>query len=132
MKYIIAVSLLFLSLVSSAQDIKLQLANANKRKWVGANIYQKSGNAENTTTLTFYTNQTVVEGNAKYKSEKKAQKWWIVSGDYVKDNNIVIQIGDRSYNVEFSRTNNGKDFLTLTYVPEEGNTGMIIKTYVAE
>lgn len=50
----------------------------------------------------------------------------------MKDNVIVIQIGEHSYYAEFSRTNNGKDFLTLIRVPEQEGEDRVVKTYVAE
>ena len=131
MKYLVAIALMFSSLVVAAQDISFQLCNAKCKKWVGANIYTRTA-AENTTTLTFNMNHTVVEGDRRYNSTKPPVKWWLATGEYMKDNNIIIQIGEHSYYAEFSRTNNGKDFLTLIRVPEQEGEEKVIKTYVAE
>lgn len=131
MRHFLAIALLFISFAVSAQDIQFQLTGSRSRKWVGANIY--AGKAqENTTTLTFFTNHKVVEGDKVYKSTKPPVKWMLVTGEYMKDNNIVLMIGKHQYTAEFSMTNNGKDFLTLTRIPEQENEPMVMKTYVAE
>lgn len=131
MKYLIAFTLLCLSFAASAQDIKYQLANASKKKWIGANTYGRN-NQENTTTLTFFKNMTLVEGDRRYNSSKPPVKWWLVSGDYMKDNNIVVLIGKHQYAVEFSKTNNGKDFMSLTRIAEHEGEEQVMKTYYAE
>lgn len=130
MKYIIALTLVFVSFSVSAQDVLNKLANASHRKWIGANIYD-DGARENTGTLTFYTNHKLVIGDHKYNTTKPDQKWWLASGEFITDRDIVLKLGNRLYQVEFSTTNNGRDFMTLTRIPVNEDESPVIKTYYA-
>ena len=132
MKFFATLTLLVgLSVCALAQDIKFKLADAKVKKWIGSSIYITS-NDENFSNLTFYKNHAVVEENRKYKTKKPATEWKLIKGEYVNDPEIVVQIGKRNYQVEFSTTNNGKEFMTLTWVPEQENGDVVIKTFYAE
>lgn len=131
MRYFAILALLFFSLSVSAQDVANKLANASSRKWIGANVYDGSA-ADNTTTLTFYTNHKLIVGDRKYNSTKPAQKWWIAEGEYVTDSRIVLKLGSKLYIAEFSKTDKGRDFMTLTRVKENDDDDVIAKTYYAE
>ena len=131
MRYIAILAFLFLSLSVSAQDVAFKLANASHRTWIGANVYDGTSH-ENFNNLTFYTNHKLVVTDRKYNANKPAQIWWIATGEYVYDKNIVIKIGSHLYAAEFSKTNNGRDFLTLTRIPETEDEDQVVKTYYAE
>ena len=131
MRYVALLAFLFLSLSVSAQDIAYKLANASHRTWIGANVYDGSQH-ENVNNLTFYTSHKVQVFDRKYNTQKSTQQWWIATGEYVYDKNIVIKIGSRMYAAEFTKTNNGRDFLTLTRIPETDEEDQVIKTYYAE
>ncbi len=131
MKISVTIALLCLSFLTNAQDIKFKLAGATNKKWVGSTIYIASSD-ENFSNLIFYKNHSVVEENRKYKTKKPATEWKLVKGDYANDADIELQVGKRSYHVEFSTTNNGKEFMTLTWVPERENEDIVIKTFYVE
>ncbi len=131
MRYIAILAFFFISYSVSAQDVANKLANASHRTWVGANVYDGTQH-ENLNDLTFYTNHKLVVTDHKYNTTKPAQTWWIATGEYVYDKNIVIKIGSHMYTAEFSKTNNGRDFLTLTRIPENEDEGEVVKTYYAE
>ena len=131
MKLLATIALICLSFAANAQDIKFHLAGAKMKKWTGSTIYITSSD-ENFSNLTFYKNYAVVEENRKYKTKKPATTWKLITGDYLNDAEIVLQIGSRYYHVEFSTTNNGKEFMTLTWGPEGDGDDMVIKTFYAE
>jgi hypothetical protein len=131
MKFLATLTLVCLSFITHAQDIHFKLAGAVKKKWIGSTIYITASD-ENFSNLTFYKNHTVVEENRKYKTKKPASSWSITNGDYINDPEIIVQIGNRNYHAEFSTTNNGKEFMTLTWEPERENEDVVIKTFYAE
>lgn len=130
MKYLVAVVLLFSSFCASAQDIRHMLANASSRKWIGANVYDGTS-SENSYTLTFYRNQTLRVTDRSYGNTRPQQNWWIKTGEFVTDRDIVVMIGAKYYSVEFSKTNNGRDFMTLTRIKQDEDDDLVIKTYYA-
>ena len=131
MRFIAFITLLFISTISFGQDIRYKLSGPTKKKWVGQNIYITSSE-ENQTNLTFFRTQKVAEENRKYNSKKKPQEWSVISGTYLNDSNIVVQIGGKDYRAAFSWTNNGKEFMTLTSIPEREEDAEVIKTYYVE
>ncbi len=131
MKISVTIALLCCTLLSRAQDIKFKLAGATEKKWVGSTIYIAASD-ENFSNLTFYKNHSVVEENRKYKTKKPATQWKLIKGDYTNDADIELQVGKRIYHVEFSTTNNGKEFMTLTWVPERENEDIVIKTFYVD
>ncbi|MBC7554239.1 MAG: hypothetical protein H7257_09690 [Taibaiella sp.] len=128
MKIIAAIAFLFLSLAGYSQDIKFKLNGPKQKKWIGQSIFN-GGSEENFTNLTFYRTMKVAEENRKYNTKAKPQPWSLVSGAYLNDDNIVVNIGDRQYRTEFSQTNNGKELLTLTLMTTREEEPEIIKTY---
>ncbi len=131
MRGLLAVMAFFISFVSVGQDINYKLAGDVQRKWIGESIILDKS-AENFTNLTFYKYHKVVEYNRKYNASKPILVWDIVEGKYLNDENIVIQIGSRKYHLQFSKTNNGNDFMTLSSGGEGENEEYIIKTFYAE
>lgn len=130
MRFVVAAILLLSTLSVSAQDIKLTLANASSRKWIGANVYDGS-ESENSYSITFFRNQTLSVTDRKYGNTHPKQSWWIKTGEYITDQNIVLQIGSKYYTAEFSKTNNGRDFMTLTRIKQDEDDDLVIKTYYA-
>ena len=131
MRHIIVILLVFMSSVACGQDIRFKLSGAKSKKWIGINVFTPA-KEENETTLTFYSNLTLQEYSLKYKKPSLTQPWRVTAGDYVDDASIVIEIGDRGYNVEFSKTSNGRDFLTLTRITQHEWESPLMKTYYAE
>ena len=131
MRHTIAILLVFISSAAFGQDIQFMLAGAKMKKWIGANTYAAS-KEENETYLTFYSNFTLQEYSVTYKKPSVPQHWKIISGEFIKDADIIIEIGKREYNVEFSRTSNGRDFMTITRIPLREDELPVMKTYYAE
>ena len=130
MRYTITALLVCISLMASGQDIKFMLSGANKKKWIGANVYN-DGREINNVNLTFFSNFSCEEYSVKYKKPSVPQKWKIINGEYREDS-VVIQIGNRLYNVEFSKTSNGRDFMTLNRIPIREEEPVLTKTYYSE
>lgn len=131
MKLLATLTALLLSFALNAQDLKFKICGSRDKKWIGSTVYATSLD-ENFSELTFYKNLSVVESNRKYKTKKPATTWKIVSGEYINDASTILMIGNRRYNVEFSTTNNGREFMTLTYTPESEDEAQVIKTFYAE
>ncbi len=131
MKYFYTAALLFISFIATAQETRLKLAGIAQKKWIGVNIIMEKSD-DNPTDLTFTRDYKVKEYNRRYSKYSVPQKWEMVTGENVKDDLIQIRIGERVYNVEFSLTANGRDFLTLTRVPENEWDEYVVKTYYAE
>ena len=130
MRFILAAALACISFLSHGQDLMFRLAGSEKLTWVGQSSYINSV-AENTLDLTFYKNFTVVPYSNRYHKKLPTQHWSIVKGDYYDDDNIIVQVGNRQYHVEFSKTNNGADYMMMTADAIDGGGATIVNTYYA-
>ncbi len=131
MKYCLSLLLVCISFLGIAQDLNYKLAGASHKKCIGDNLGIDNAR-ENNTVLTFYKNRTVIEYNDKYKSGKPVQKWQFVSGEFADANDIILQIGKKQYSVEFSKTNNGKDFMILSSGGGDDDANLVVRTFHAE
>lgn len=131
MKHLFTLALLGLSVVANAQNIRFKLSEASKKKWIGQTQFLTSSE-ENATNLIFTYDMKVTEENRTYRTKKSLGTYRIISGIMAKDPDIVIELNGQQYQVEFSYTNNGYEFMTLTLIPAREEDPVMSKTYYAE
>jgi hypothetical protein len=131
MKYLLSLALVVISFVASAQNVRFKLADAKQKKWIGQNQFITESE-ENVTNLVFTIDMKVTEENRRYHSQKSLGRYRILSGIMAKDTDIVIELDGRQYNVEFSYTNNGHEFMTLSSIPAREEDPIVTRTYYAE
>lgn len=131
MRFVITFMLIGMSYLAQGQDIIYRLTGPSKRTWTGQSSYINSG-ADNTVNLTFYKNHTVEAYSNRYHKILSTEHWTLIKGDYYDDNDVVIQIGNRQYHIEFSKTNNGRDFMIMTSPVVGSDEEIIANTYFAD
>ena len=131
MRFLITIMLIGMSYLAQGQDIMYRLAGASKKTWTGQTSYINSG-SENPVNLTFYKNHTVEAYSTKYNKKMPVEHWILIKGDYYDDNDVIVQIGDRQYHIEFSKTNNGRDFMVMTSPLKGSDDEVVANTYFAE
>ncbi len=131
MKWIATVALVFLNISLQAQDILRQFADIHDKTWHGLNIITTKP-TELPEKITFYRNFRAVIINAKKVNTSPAVSWKIVEGMELNDNRTVLLLGKQKYLVDFSRTANGKEFMTLTTIADTEDEEILIKTYYAD
>jgi hypothetical protein len=114
--------------VVKAQDISFTLTHTSEKKWIGV---EKTStlNGLKSTNLVFHTNHKaeIIPINSHKKTI--TTKWQLITGNIIHDDNIVIQIGEIQYMAVFSKTSNGADFVTLSWVK---NDQVMSRSYYAE
>jgi hypothetical protein len=90
------------------------LSHTNDKKWIGVDK-TSTLNGLRSTNLVFHANHKadIVPVNSHKNTVKTT--WQLISGNTTHDDNIAIRIGDIEYNVIFSKTSNGADFMTLSW-----------------
>lgn len=131
MKHVLSLALVVISFVASAQNVRFKLAETKQKKWIGQTQFI-SESEENVTNLIFTSDMKVTEENRRYHTAKSLGRYRIISGIMAKDTDIVIELDGRRYNVEFSYTNNGYEFMTLSLIPDREEDSVTIRTYYAE
>ena len=131
MRFFITIMLIGMSYLAQGQDIMYRLTGPSKRTWTGQSTYINSG-AENTVSLTFYKNHTVEAYSNRYNKKVSTEHWILIKGDYYDDNDVVVQIGNRQYHIEFSKTNNGRDFMVMTSPVVGSDDEVVANTYFAD
>jgi hypothetical protein len=131
MKYLFVFLLLSISIATSAQDLKYKLATTTHKTWIGYTTFGANAE-ENFTNLTFHDNFKVEVYDRRYKVKKEPKKWYILQGDMATDDAIFILIGNNKYQVSFSNTSNGKEFLTLTHLATDEDDIEVVRNFYAE
>ena len=128
MKLIQTLILICFSIAVKAQDISFTLTHTSEKKWIGV---EKTStlNGMKSTNLVFHTNHKadIIPVNSHKKTVTTT--WQLISGATTHDDNIVIRIGDIEYTVVFSKTSNGADFITLSWVK---NDRVMSRAYYSE
>lgn len=120
--------LICFSLVERAQDVTFMLSHTNDKKWIGVDK-TSTLNGLRSTNLVFHANHKadIVPVNSHKNTVKTT--WQLISGNTTHDDNIVIKIADIEYNVIFSKTSNGADFMTLSWTKNDKVTS---RSYYSE
>ena len=118
MKLLQTLILICFSIAVKAQDITFAIAHTSEKKWIGVDK-TSTLNGLKSTNLVFHTNHKAeivpVNSNKRTVTTDLA----LINGSSIYDDNIVIKIGDIYYNVTFSKTSNGSDFMVLSWMMNE-------------
>src|ERR1700721_1673868 len=113
MKLFHTVIFILFAIVAKGQDITFTLTHSGNRKWIGIEK-TNSLNGTSSEDMIFKANHKVEQRPVNSHRSSTTQKWSLLSGNNINDEHITLQIGDVTYNVIFSKTSNGSDFITLT------------------
>ncbi len=128
MRLLQTIILICFSLVVKAQDITFTLAYTGAKKWVGVDK-TSTLNGLRSTNLVFHTNHKAEIVPVNSHKKQVNTNWQLISGATIHDDNIVVKIADIEYNVIFSKTSNGSDFITLSWVK---NDKVMSRSYYSE
>ena len=116
------------SIIAKGQSVTFVLTHGSSRKWIGV---EKTNTliGPTSTNLIFHGNHKIEEQPLNSYKAPVSQKWQILTGNNIDDENITVDIDGVTYTVVFSKTSNGSDFMTLTYYR---NDRAITKAYYSE
>ena len=128
--YIAVWGIMLFAVPAFGQEVKYMLASTTHRTWIGANVLS-GGVSENTVNLTFYSTFKVQAYDRASKRKRPAMRWYWLEGNNIYDRDIKIAINGREFQVEFTKTENGKDFMTLTRIPKDDEEEVVVRNYYA-
>lgn len=120
--------LTFLSIAVKAQDITFTLTHTKEKKWIGVDK-TSTLNGLRSTNLVFHSNHKADIIPVNSHKNKVTATWQLISGNTIKDDNIIVRIADIDYNVVFTKTSNGADFITLSWTK---NDKVLSRSYYSE
>jgi hypothetical protein len=129
MKAIVTFLLVFCAALVRAQSVEMKLANHTERTWIGQQYYSEDV-VNNPITYVFGSNHSLTKKIDGKLVSKKTDKWWIEEGRFINDS-VILKLGRERYYVEFMKSSNGKDVMTLTTIPDRYHTDIVIRTFLA-
>ena len=128
MKLLQTLILICFSFAVKAQDITFTLAHTSEKKWIGVDK-TSTLNGLKSTNLVFHSNHKADIVPVNSHKNTATTKWQLISGNTIHDDVIVVRIADIDYTVVFAKTQNGADFMTLSWTK---NDKVMSRSYYSE